>query len=165
VGVCAFSGSLRGSKLVPVKWHYLVPPVSLSQRRLSVPCSLYVASASTTVKRYKERNMNILKNLFNKEPPTEGDMLNYAAGEITLPYSGDAIRVSLHKKYPDASREEVNLLEEKCSKIFEFCMDACYSDDLYVEHVRNQHPFLSKSVVNCLRGKAFVIQERGVSKY
>jgi hypothetical protein len=28
VGVCAFSGSLRGLKLVPVKWRYLVPPTS-----------------------------------------------------------------------------------------------------------------------------------------
>ena len=28
VGVCAFSGSLRGLKLVPSKWRYLVPPTS-----------------------------------------------------------------------------------------------------------------------------------------
>jgi hypothetical protein len=26
VGVCAFSGSLRGSELVPAKWRYLIPP-------------------------------------------------------------------------------------------------------------------------------------------
>ncbi len=26
VGVAAFSSSLRGLKLVPVKWRYLVPP-------------------------------------------------------------------------------------------------------------------------------------------
>jgi hypothetical protein len=28
VGVCAFSGSLRSLKLIPSKWHYLVPPTS-----------------------------------------------------------------------------------------------------------------------------------------
>jgi len=28
VGVCAFSGTLRGLKLIPVKWRYLVPPTS-----------------------------------------------------------------------------------------------------------------------------------------
>jgi uncharacterized membrane protein YgdD (TMEM256/DUF423 family) len=28
VGVAAFSGSLRGLELVPVKWRYLVPPTS-----------------------------------------------------------------------------------------------------------------------------------------
>jgi hypothetical protein len=28
VGVCAFSGSLRGLRLVPSKWRYLVPPTS-----------------------------------------------------------------------------------------------------------------------------------------
>jgi hypothetical protein len=28
VGVCAFFGSLRGLKLVPVKWRCLVPPTS-----------------------------------------------------------------------------------------------------------------------------------------
>ena len=29
VGVCAFSGSLRGLKLVPAKWRCLVPPTSV----------------------------------------------------------------------------------------------------------------------------------------
>jgi uncharacterized membrane protein YgdD (TMEM256/DUF423 family) len=28
VGVCAFSGSLRGLKLVPAKWRSLIPPTS-----------------------------------------------------------------------------------------------------------------------------------------
>jgi uncharacterized membrane protein YgdD (TMEM256/DUF423 family) len=28
VGVCAFSGSLRGLELVPIKWRCLVPPTS-----------------------------------------------------------------------------------------------------------------------------------------
>jgi len=28
VGVCAFSGSLRGLELIPAKWRYLVPPTS-----------------------------------------------------------------------------------------------------------------------------------------
>ncbi len=28
VGVCAFSGTLRGLELVPTKWRYLVPPTS-----------------------------------------------------------------------------------------------------------------------------------------
>ncbi|HMD81996.1 MAG TPA: hypothetical protein VKE92_11840, partial [Anaerolineales bacterium] len=28
VGVCAFLSSLRGLKLVPSKWRYLVPPTS-----------------------------------------------------------------------------------------------------------------------------------------
>jgi len=28
VGVCAFSSSFLGSKLVPAKWHCLVPPTS-----------------------------------------------------------------------------------------------------------------------------------------
>jgi hypothetical protein len=28
VGVCAFSSSLRGLKLVPAQWRYLVPPTS-----------------------------------------------------------------------------------------------------------------------------------------
>jgi len=28
VGVCAFSSCLRGLKLVPAKWRYLVPPTS-----------------------------------------------------------------------------------------------------------------------------------------
>ena len=28
VGVCAFSGGLRGLKLVPSKWRYRVPPTS-----------------------------------------------------------------------------------------------------------------------------------------
>jgi hypothetical protein len=28
VGVCAFSGSSRGLRLVPAKWHPLVPPTS-----------------------------------------------------------------------------------------------------------------------------------------
>jgi len=28
VGVCAFSGTLRGLELVPSKWRYLVPPTS-----------------------------------------------------------------------------------------------------------------------------------------
>jgi hypothetical protein len=27
VGVCAFSGSLCGSKLIPAKWRCLVPPI------------------------------------------------------------------------------------------------------------------------------------------
>ncbi len=31
VGVAAFSGSLCGSKLVPAKWHRLVPPTSPHQ--------------------------------------------------------------------------------------------------------------------------------------
>ena len=31
VGVCAFSGSLRGLELVPSKWRYLVPPTSPHQ--------------------------------------------------------------------------------------------------------------------------------------
>jgi hypothetical protein len=28
VGVCAFSGSLRGLELTPLKWRFLVPPTS-----------------------------------------------------------------------------------------------------------------------------------------
>jgi len=28
VGVCAFSGSLRGLELIPAKWRRLVPPTS-----------------------------------------------------------------------------------------------------------------------------------------
>ena len=28
VGVCAFSSSLRGSTLIPIRWRYLVPPTS-----------------------------------------------------------------------------------------------------------------------------------------
>jgi hypothetical protein len=28
VGVCAFSGNLRGLKWIPIKWRYLVPPTS-----------------------------------------------------------------------------------------------------------------------------------------
>jgi hypothetical protein len=106
--------------------------------------------------------MNLLKNLFSKEPPTENDMLNYVAGQIVLPHSGEAIKAFIQRKYPNSSKEEVSQLEAKCSKIFEFCINIPANDDSYDERVSHQYPFLSKSVIGSLRGKAFMVQERGM---
>lgn len=106
--------------------------------------------------------MNVLKNLFSKEPPNENDMLNYAVSKIDLPYSGEAIKAFLQRKYPNSSREEISQLEAKCSKLFEFCTNIPANDDSYDERVSNQYPFLSKSIIGSLRGKAFLVQERGM---
>jgi hypothetical protein len=49
VGLAAFSGSLRGLKLVPVKWRYLVPPRRIEPVEIASGYPLQGASQTHTV--------------------------------------------------------------------------------------------------------------------
>jgi hypothetical protein len=89
-------------------------------------------------------------------------MLNYALSQIKLPYgSTEAMKEFLKRSYPKSSQEEIHQLEAECSRIFTFCINIPANDGTYNEGVHNQFPFLSKKVVDSLRGKALLIQERG----
>jgi hypothetical protein len=105
--------------------------------------------------------MDFIKNLFSSQPPSESDMINYALGRLKLPYKSDAIRESLQKKYPNLQQVEISQLEPKCSQIFSFCINIPANDDTYDEQVKTRYPFLSAGVLGSIKGKAFLIQERG----
>ncbi|HET8671068.1 MAG TPA: hypothetical protein VFM05_10705, partial [Candidatus Saccharimonadales bacterium] len=56
VGVCAFSGSLCGLKLVPSKWRYLVPPTNPHQsatRRVTRAVGRQIFCITLASKEYK----------------------------------------------------------------------------------------------------------------
>ncbi len=105
--------------------------------------------------------MDFIKNLFSSQPPSENDMINYALSKIKLPYKSDAIKETLQKKYPNLQQVEISQLESKCSEIFTFCINISAYDDTYDEQVKMRYSFLSNTVLGSLRGKAFLIQERG----
>ena len=59
VGVCAFSGTLRGLKLVPSKWRCLVPP-----RRINWRSHVEITSGS-------RQPLGSSKNVVNRDMPAK----------------------------------------------------------------------------------------------
>ncbi len=106
--------------------------------------------------------MSFIKKLFLKEPPSENDMLSYALSKIKLPYSDAFVKALIKGKNSNLSGDEIDQLEAKCAEIFKFCISVPAVGDAYDEHVRKQYPFLSNRAIGSLRGKAFLIMERGL---